>query len=463
MIKKASVFILFAFVLCTVNAQPAAGLRHSDTFSGKESIVRQWHNGIAIAYSQESSTQGNFIYDAGDSALVYADMYPNCRVYDFEIREDTVYFCGKFENGSNIFGFFGFFDINDLFFNGGSMYGTYLNMSQNQIFYDLNLKPTAPSRMDVFVHQDQTHIAAIGDCLLQGNSTDIDGSSVYDVYYDGTDWHCKAYYHKPGMEYYTDIVATGNYIVAVAKGEVQNKCYIRLFEKGSDFLSSASAQYMTDVADDTPVGRVIVDALEGDNFAVANFYTNSSEAGVTLKKLHVTTTLPYTALTSSIHVPLNISSTINTNWKLRDIRYNDGLAKLALLLDMDYPVHTTVKSTILETDIPYLTTSNIAASWLDNIVFYGIDQWNNGYYAIGEQHSSPPFSLNKLTLFKKHFGIGHPCSDYSEPVPFYENTQAVGLNSVIVNPYNVEPIPYPIQHTPTIVKIKIDIDCEVRK
>lgn len=445
-----STILLLFFAVGSVYSQNS--IRHSVAYSGKNAIVRQMNNNVAIAYSQEEN-QGYFLYDNYGVEFRYATMLPNCRVYDFEIYNDTVFFCGKYDNAGDVKGIFGFFDINEVFFNSGYISGIYCNYSisaPSLASYDL--RPTIPWRMDVF-SKGCTHIAAVGACYQKGILPDpIESTAVYDVYYDGSTWHCEAFSHK-SYEYYTDIVATEHYIVAVAKDESYDKCYIRLFNKISGFLSSPVSNQLIDVVDDTPIGKVIVDALEVDTFAVSNFYFNSTEAGVGVKRFAVTSTSPYVSLVNSIHIPLNTLPSVSSTWNLRDIRYNNNQRKLALLLDMDYPVHSILKSTVLEIDNPYI----IVASWTGASTLYALDQWSNGFHSIGYE---PVSSSHIMTLFRKSFGNNSHCSEIYTPVPYYENTSSVVLKTESPAGIVVEPEKYNFFHLPQTGKAHISIDCE---
>lgn len=457
--KTNKLLLLFVFFSAVSVTEAQNSFRHSTTYIGDKTIVRQLNDSVAIAYSQETEEQGYFLYDNYGIELISANMLPYCRIYDFEIYNDTVFFCGKYKHSTlDICGLFGFFDINEVFFSGGAINCTYCVFSSTANPSEFNLKPTIPWRMDVF-NKGYTHIAAVGACKQQGVLPDpIDGTAVYDVYFDGSNWHCEAYSQKPGQNYYTDIVVTDSKVVTVAKSEIYDKCFIRLFDNVSGFLSSTIANHYIDVVDDTPVGKVIVDALDNDTFAVSNFYYNSTEAGLAVKRFVVSATYPNASLVRSIHIPMNTQPTIGSSWKLRDIRYNDSQRKLALLLDMDYPVHTMTNSTVLEID-PYspIIPPVIVASWVGNTRFDALDQWDIGFHAIG---SDPLASPGNLVFFRKAFGTNSNCCSIYDPVPYYNNTQNVALNTEYNAGIVVSPNLATISHTPTVKKVDITIDCE---
>jgi hypothetical protein len=460
--KAHRLFFLFVCFSATYGlAEAQNSFRHSTTYTGEKTIVRQLDNNIAIAYTQEKDDQGYFLYDNYGVDFRCADMLPNCRVYDFEIYNDTVFFCGKYEhNIYGVCGLFGFFDINEVFFNGGAFNCAYFTFSTNPYYAEYDLQPTIPWRMDVF-NKGYTHIAAVGACVQKGASrTPIDGTAVYDVYFDGTGWHCEAYSQKPGQQYYTDIVTTEHYVVAVAKTDYYfyNNCYVRLFDKVSGFLSSTISNHCINVVDNTPEGKVIVDAMDNDTFAVSNFYYNSTEAGLTVKRFAASATYPNASLVSSIQIPMNTLPIIGSSWKLRDKRYNNSLRKLALLLDMDYPIHTTTRSTVLEIG-PYspFIPVNIVASWIGITRFDALDQWVYGFHAIGSDQSAPQ---SNLVFLRKAFGTNSNCCEISEPVPYYDNTQNVAIQTAIPSGIVVIPYPRAISHQPQNCKATIIIDCE---
>lgn len=452
--------IFFMLVLCAsigdANAQNS--FRHSATYNGHKAIVRQVDDNIAIAYSQENDDQGYFFYDNFGVELRYATMWPDCRVYDFEIHDDTVFFCGKYNHTVlGTCGIFGFFDINDVFFNGGNINGIYCDYSITANPPEYNLRPTTLWRMDVF-NKGYTHIVAVGACLQEGPlPTPVTNTAVYDVYFDGINWHCEAYSQKPGQQYYTDIVTTEHYITAVAKSEYSEKCYIRQFDKIIGFLSSTISNHVIDVVDNNPVGKVIVDAIDNDTVAVSNFYYNNNEAGVSVKKFAITSIYPNTSIINSTHIPMNTHPSVSTLWNLRDIRYNNTQKKLALLLDMDYPVHNSPQSTILEiatntSMIPF----TIIASWSGTTCFYALDQWLDGYHAIGSKPGSPS---DIMAFFRKEFGINSMCGNIFNPVPYYDNTQNVVLQIDAPTGIIVEPELMIFHYTPKTNEVSITTDC----
>ena len=464
MIIKKTLFFLLFFGPFMLLAQPS--VRHLDLLSGDLSIVRNYTDEITISYTQDSPVTGYFVYDDGSGTVLKADMRQNCRVYDFEIYRDTLYFCGRYASGGTVFGFFGFFDISDLFFIGGSMNGTYCYYSNPSSPSEPDLYPTVPWRMDVFEYDGQVHIAAVGECRnwapygLQYNTS----TSIYDVYFDGSSWNCEAFYIKPYETYFTDIVATDNNVVVTemaAPENVFNHCQIRIFKQSSAFLNTPlnPSYYTTNVIDGTPVGKVLVDALKNDEFAISNFYYNGTEAGLTVKLFAGSTFYPYSTLFSSIHIPLNTLPVIGSAWELRDIRYNNNVHQLALLLDMDYPIQNITTSTILEYDI-YNFGASIIASWLQDKTMFSIDQWFNGFQAVGSEPMLQNPSLTDMFFYKKEFGTKPLCSKIFKPVPYYDNSSSVTLNQDGRDFRLVLPTCNQQYHTPEITEEAIVIDCE---
>lgn len=460
--KKLLLFLFFGPFLLL--AQPS--VRHLDLLSGDLSIVREYNGELAISYTQHSPTRGFFVYDDGSGVVLKADMYPNCRVYDFEIYRDTLYFCGRYSSGGFVRGIFGFFDINDLFFNGGVMNGIYCDYSVSNPVQEPDLYPTTPWRMDVFEYEGQVHIAAVGECRnwapygLQYNTS----TSIYDVYFDGSNWICEAFYHKPYETYFTDVVATDNQVVVTemaAPENVVNHCHIRVFNQSGAFLQTPlnPSYNAADVIDGTPVGKVVVEALENDEFAISNFYYNGTEAGLTVKHFAGSASYPYATLFSSINIPLNTLPVVDSGWKLRDIRYNNNVRQLALLLDMDYPIHNSITSTILEYDIHNLGDP-VLASWLIDKTMFAIDRWQIGFQAVGSEPLLQNPSQTDMFFYKKEFGNNPLCSKICESVPYYDNSNSVILNHYYKDFELLKPQCIQRYHNPSIVKETIVIDCE---
>lgn len=138
-IKSALVVAVIAlsFPLST-EAQTSKTSHFSQTYPlDNHNVVREYNYPVTIASAVSQLGISQFYYNVTGQSVVSAFLKAS-NVYDFVIDNDTVFYCGK-ENDGN--GLIGFFNIQDLFFNGGRFYFSmdfpinYYNVGQDQECY----------------------------------------------------------------------------------------------------------------------------------------------------------------------------------------------------------------------------------------------------------------------------------------------------------------------------------------
>ena len=384
-------------------------VKYCPELEADSTIVHFWENHTSIVYVHTTSNEGYFLYETNSNPIFAAKIHPGVKINDFKILKDTVYYCGYFDNGGSLLGLVGFFDINDLFFNNGS--SNYC-IIQN-ILPDNTCRMSVPRRMDVYSLKGKTHIAMVGDMSDLDHPGAPDGATIEEAFYDGTHWHLTNMQNKNNTEYYTDITCTGPYVVAAARSRTGNACYIKAFYASGMFLwSPVYSGYITEIVDGTPIGNILVEALDTNAFAVGYYYNGSNFAGFTLKLAKVAPPIPSTFSVSSIFQTQCTTVVSYLPWRLNEMRYNRSLQHLYVLQDMDYPLHQTMTSTVFDYTINYpsLSTTSCKASWIGTHKLTDVDAYRtDGFHSTGK-YSTPLSNTGDLLFFKKQVNADTVCS-----------------------------------------------------
>ena len=401
--KLAVCCILFVYAFTTSAQQVVKSTAQPDT---RRSIVHYWKDSVSIAYVPEEGSGGGFVYEAKNAAnMLFAPISASCEINDFKIMDDTVYFCGVTYWGTSLFGFVGCFDIKDLFFSGGQ---ANICVIPGTILYTGGGRMSNPRRMDVYRSKGIVHIAMAGEMSDLDHPNDPDGATLEDAYFDGVMWHFCNLQNKNNVEYYTDISSTGNYVVAVARDRQTNACYVRAFEASGVYLHNPIyPNYLMEITDSTVRGDILMEAIDTNALALCHYYSDSVTSGLSVKTVKLNDAgQAYHSYATSRIVQSNTPQT-GSAWSLREMRYNKALERLYILQDMDYPVHRSAVSTVLEVsfDISTLAVSMCRAIWsgqygkLHDIDYYKHD----GFVSTGNT------SDMDLLFFKERFDADTLC------------------------------------------------------
>lgn len=171
-IKSALVVVVIAlsFPLST-GAQTSKTSHFTQTYPlDNHNVVREYNYPVTIASAVSQLGISQFYYNVTGQSVVSAFLKAS-NVYDFVIDNDTVFYCGKDNSGN---GLIGFFNIQDLFFNGGRFYfsmdfpiNNYLDEYNNQECY------YAESFNKLVTYRDATgkrHIVCVGQTRGNGGA-----------------------------------------------------------------------------------------------------------------------------------------------------------------------------------------------------------------------------------------------------------------------------------------------------
>lgn len=425
---KRKIIIIAAILLSSASLKSQDVVKHTTLFQPLKSIVHYWKDSVSIAYIHEGNDGGAFIYEAKGTNLLSAKIKTSCEITDFKILHDTVFFCGFTSLMGYDQGFVGFFDIENLFFFGGTAsYGVIPNTIPNTIAGRMS----APRRMDLYVSGGIVHYALVGDMSPIDHPNHPDGATLEDAYFDGIQWHFVNLMNKHESEYYTDIAATGRYVVATGHDRYNGHCIIRAFRSSGTYLNNpVLSGKLMDIADSSATGDCFIEPLDYDIFAITHHYRTQSEAGMSVKTLRISNASPYYTPANSISIQQSGTIAAPLPWSIKETRCNSDLGRLFVLQDMDQPVHSNVTSTVLEL---VLTASKLDilgtyAYWYNYKTLHDIDKYkSNGFIATGTNPAG------NLLFLKKNITYGLSSCIESEKIPFISAPYTSSLRDVYEN------------------------------
>ena len=250
-------FKYFIAILLTFAAQSGYGqVYFGDLFTAQQdvesnkSITRAWKNQAQITYIEDieydpydastivSSTIKFVYYDPTGTTYKVAEFdnsyWP--RITDMEILDDTLYFCGYANIAASsttpsYVGFIGHFCIPHLFDGTDVIHAlTFNQQSKDPTAPHIHI--TEPCRLEVFKVDNGIHLVCTGGWSNRSDSLVNAGCFVADVAHSfaTNDWWY--YIHtNNGIEQFTDIAVTDNYVVTVAPKINHKTFYLRIFSK----------------------------------------------------------------------------------------------------------------------------------------------------------------------------------------------------------------------------------------
>ena len=443
---KTFVSFLLLLPLCAARGQSLVSQipeNESDT-----SIVRYWKNDISIVYAcnREFKDKHFLLVDEGVSTVLSISVPEYVKVNDFRILHDSVFAVGHTTLTGSPMGLFACFDIQD-FYNGTgnyrwmvtlqtSMPDCYGGCCQNQI-YDV-------TRLAVFDSSGYTKMAYIAK-----NYVDFPTDSRIGVgcaTYWGGSWDNIIIYNKHGKEDFTDIIATQNYVVAVARNNVDSLLALRIYPKSSFLTPSWTAPPGTPGAypsyaittgqkySDLKVDEaVMATALDSDNFAVAYHYTDSPQEGLAVKTFSISGGLA--TLQKALNAQVVRQPT--SKWKMRDVRYSPTRQRLVVLNDFDGGVGSQT-SIVYKFPLPTLTTGTYYGRYLPSYNSQAMDLFENTSDAFVS--SGNMTNIGPLTLFMENLTTLPSCGQ--SDALYCVKTTATYSEPYMVTNMN-EPFPFP--------------------
>lgn len=354
--------------------------------------------GQYATYSQTADGRNTFSLHSEGSPVVKSVIIPDeFAVNDMKMLGDTLYFCGYYDDGSRRRGMIGYLPL-ACFYEGGMFHADIA--PPYTIMYDHSSSSGTPylnhiidiTRMDLYRYGGDVNVVFTAD-----NMQTLNGVKVYDhvglglLTYSTNGMDVRFLYNKDGVERFTDIAATENYVVAVSRTVDSSLLYIRVMPK-NDYLTptfvflpsglpwcyyaNARCQGMND---QRVFSDVRVTALPGDCFMAGSLYDLGTEKGMSLKSFRINSN--GAELVESANLPAVDSSA--EWWKMHDMRYCVNTQRVMALADMADQNESTIRSRIFEIDVPFLSAP-IPNEYMEYYYFRSLsDRPLGGFYAGG--------------------------------------------------------------------------------
>ena len=294
-----------------------------NTMAVSNSIIRS--DGDSLVVYSEFEGQGYFHLLsslANGSVVKVANVPDDVKVNDFKILDGNVYFVGVTGRANAVAGYF---NLSDLFYNGGSILYKQIIQSGALVFLSLD-------RMEVYLCNDVAHIIAVGN-LYDPSGSNLTGyitTFLMDIQCDLINTTQGSYeFISSGLGFgwgvFFDIAMTDNYFVSVAhKGvpyDLSVAGYIMLcsFPKNDHPLQNM-LQYYT--LDNNINGSMAATGTVGDRFAV----TYSTQDLYNLSDIHQEVALFSLTTTGTFQLLSNCQASALTGMPYRsyyDMDYNN--------------------------------------------------------------------------------------------------------------------------------------------
>lgn len=203
--------ILTAFVVLSSQFQNLSAQNNivdmSTTIHSRGSIVREYRKDVFLVYNDDRTF--NLIEILTGSCLTIN--LPSITVNDFEIADDTAYFCGNV--GSTVVA--GWFDVHDLFYSGGAMYCMFVPTGLSCAYWtSCTEEILSLDKLEVIRYNNGfNHLVMVGKATCTGSSTT--NTCIVEIYNDGTDFKLQYQVEHWGIFGYDDVSVTNNEVIII--------------------------------------------------------------------------------------------------------------------------------------------------------------------------------------------------------------------------------------------------------
>ena len=410
--------------------------------SRNNSIVRQWGNDKYLIYTEDSSINEKFILVDSSSQAPNAkevSMKKRYKIKDFAVHHDTVFFIGVYFAT----GFWGYFDINNVFNNGGNI--TYF-------LTDNTLPPMSiPSSGTFysFVDFDELQVlprpgAGSGstELLLTGlrkNQTYSGGMPIFTTYTPCL-FHVKPPYtsfdyafNESINEKFDDIALNGNNIVVVGRENHQTSdsanILFRIFEWPNFSFTSSLGKELTRQSHTLSTSKVLIEPLgnlSGNAFVTAHYGNYGPGQGLYMEVYSIYTLFPFfNYLTRNHYTFAWQSNPPMTGCTLKKATYNTLAYTFCVLQDMVLPLFNSSTSAICKFDISsfpntvscstssktsYGMSFNSVSNGIDGNILYSGQVISDSAIVVRENVALPSSCMdhNTLTIITDNNSRGNP-------------------------------------------------------
>lgn len=401
-IKIMLAFVAFAMALPTHGQVELT--KHSPNLAGNRALIREYLFGITISYVEAKDGNKYFVREDPLSTTAVAAQVPDgITVNDMDIFSEYLYFCGTYTKDGNTEGIVGLFNIPNLYNWGMPYYITTLDWVLAGTGVSVRMKNPLRVGCTKDTQPVGVHVPIVGEIEIMdasGNITTQTGLCAARI--DGTlsNWYYSFYYTPNPDIVFTDITRTDKYYVAVGRNDGNGSTVIKLFDSTFPFTQHPVSTDRYEIYDNVTEGDVLTTALEGEDFALVNYYRDASTAGSTVKKMDASGT---NHNLECIRLTQNNSPVVSTSWRLREIQYDTINQTTFVLQDMDYPISTSTAPTVCEYILSLSPNTGIYTQ--PGYSVHGMGAWTGGGFQIVGDDSG------MLTYMRKVSWLNSSCKN----------------------------------------------------
>lgn len=348
------------------------------------STIREWQGGYSVGYMEDMSGQGHFFLKDNNNSMQIAVLPRGYAVTDFRIKDDSVFFCGVDTISDR--GIVGFFDINMLYAGLGAInYG----VLDPLIFAPPSLKyVTYPRRMDVYVLDGMTHIAFVGDMQTVSGGSIVTATTMGSAFWDGMNWRMCFYDNNTGVFEFTDVAASGSYVVAAARRIVQPAKVVQVFNLSHYLLGAPlNPGNFFQLTGNAPLGDILVEDISSTDFMLA--YHSNDVLGLLNTELQHFKVVPATYSLSvqyTIQTCHGVATPVYSLLAMKQMCFDASVSRVLLMQDAATATVPSVESCVFMYDLATMLLGGVDVSYVPNVMLEKIDaKASGGYYGIGEE------------------------------------------------------------------------------
>ena len=442
--SKFFIFIAMAFLMGWFSGIASGQeISFSPNLKGPSTCVRQYMDSPSSTltiYYVDAGGSGHFLlYDNATPTTATASQLPNgYTVSEFEILNDTVYFCGTYSQAGSSVGIVGFISVGDLFYNNGN----YTIGHIESIGVMPTIKFFSFDRMDLYVDANNiVHFALVGP-------TDHGGyrRSVADIWYDPHNnhpWVGSFLYQKYDLNRPTDITCTDNFVVVSGTTPDKKTPLLMVFKKIPNFPHFPMLDTVYWIKDTLYDSIVLVERMLDDDVALAYYYSDSRNGnGTSIHYINDINTLSMSwSSTASFYYPPSQS---HLPYIPYDLRFNNVSKRLLLAGLTDLPSSGTLIPNIIQVDFPNNTHDLWTTTFAD---IRSADNRIVSYFSAGGEVA--PFCLISLNRDNSRASCFNSASltPHQDMIAFYKGPYEENYIDFSVNAVSRQSNPQPVPVT----------------
>lgn len=419
------------------------------------SIVRHWDGSYNVIYSNDSIRNNQFLlFDTSSLTVSSIPLPDNVKVQDFRIMDDWIYFCGHIGLPSAQYGLLGCANLYDFVNGSGPIHWMAIQPTSMPDCYSGGCydRVTDITRLALYKVSGAIQVAYIANNDLVDDLDDDNlRVGIGWAEFDGSHWNKWLMYNKYAEEYYTDIIATDNYVAAVGRTNDSSYLCMRIFAKG-DFLvpsyTMTGLPFYHDhfgfrMSDLVLASNAVAAPVEGDTFAVAYNYLNGS-GGLSVKKIVIIGGSPI-LINDGVTA---LGASVRAGKKIRDAAYSIDKQTL-FVLDDGYLGGDTLRTSLLYKvlHVNFSSGSCVVESY-SGLHLHSLDIMREGgsveYIVSGNSAAQSPLNVVYEEAFA-YSSCGTAFNEYAKvkKTRFYNNYMETNMiqHGIYENDYSIQTVP----------------------